>query len=238
MLTNWTPERIRRMQEADACTGFGRQMAALLRDDLPIGGTLCDLGCGLGLADLALARDMAEITCIDRSETAIEALRQEAAQRGIGNLQAVCADAEEAAGTYDAVTALFFGGAEVYDRFFPLARQVFLLAVNRSCIGTFGPEARKTAKNIDLAQVLADLDARGLSCTLRECSLEFGQPFRTLSDAADFLRDNTAPMDDAEVSDYLQTHLQETGREDFPYYLPHRKEFGLIIIRRDTYASP
>lgn len=56
-----------------------------------------------------------------------------------------------------------------------------------------------------------------------------GQPFRTLSDARRFFElyrqpDDTTPITDA----LLQTRLTATGREDFPFYLPQSRRFGLL----------
>ena len=59
--------------------------------------------------------------------------------------------------------------------------------------------------------------------------MDFPQPFRTLEDARRFFElyrqpDDTTPITDA----LLQTRLTATGREDFPFYLPQSRRFGLL----------
>ena len=60
-------------------------------------------------------------------------------------------------------------------------------------------------------------------------SLELGQPFRSLEDARIFFRrygwDDASPSDAA-----LCARLERTGRDDFPYYLRHAREVGILRL--------
>lgn len=54
---------------------------------------VCDVGCGTGEFALAFAAAGAEVTAIDRSETAIRRLGEWAREHGVNNLTPVCDDA-------------------------------------------------------------------------------------------------------------------------------------------------
>ena len=79
----WTPEMIRLMQNANARSEYHRQLAAILAPKLAGCRTLCDAGCGLGYLSLALAPYVRRVTAADRSEAALDVLRQNCAARGI-----------------------------------------------------------------------------------------------------------------------------------------------------------
>ena len=77
------------------------------------------------------------------------------------------------------------------------------------------------------------LTEQGLSFTLYEGALEYGQPLTSKEEGLRFLSAYARPgTPESALHDALQTRLVATGREDFPYYLPSLKEFGLYTIRR------
>ena len=61
---------------------------------------------------------------------------------------------------------------------------------------------------------------------------EFGQPFRSFADARRFYELYSKDSDRSVITDaFLREKLVETGEEDFPLYLPHRRNLALIKFR-------
>ena len=74
-----------------------------------------------------------------------------------------------------------------------------------------------------------ELRRRGLACTLRRFTLEFGQPFRSVEDAQAILRqysrDGTVP-----ARQELEARLEPSPWPDYPLYLPNPKPLCLLAI--------
>lgn len=79
------------------------------------------------------------------------------------------------------------------------------------------------------ADMEQELRRRGLTCTLRRFTLEFGQPFRSVEDALAFFRlysrDGTVP-----ARQELEARLQLSPWPDYPLYLPNPKPLCLLAI--------
>ena len=79
------------------------------------------------------------------------------------------------------------------------------------------------------ADMEQELRRRGLTCTLRRFTLEFGQPFRSVEDALAFFRlysrDGTAP-----ARQELEARLEPSPWPDYPLYLPNPKPLCLLAI--------
>lgn len=78
--------------------------------------------------------------------------------------------------------------------------------------------------------IAAVLDKAGCTYRLLQDTFEFGQPLRSQEDATDFLRCNAPAISDDELGAFLAKTLVATGRADFPFYLPNKKELGIFII--------
>ena len=228
----WNEESSRWLQNASDYTGYSRELSKLLLEYLPEGGTLCDMGCGNGLADFELAPHFREITCVDISVEAIAAVAGRAAELGIRNLTAVRADGQTFEGAWDCVISLFHGGQEAFDWYFRKAKDTLIIAVHSSRTGDLGPENRRPSRCSDAAGMADYLDGRGIHYSRRDAVLEYGQPLTGMEEARRFVAAYTLPMEADELTDYLARNLRETGREDFPYYLPKKRGMGLFVIRR------
>ncbi len=228
----WNEQSVRWFRSASEYTGYNRSLAALLLEYLPSGGTLCDMGCGCALIDFELAPHFQEITCVDIDPEAAAAVRRQAESRGISNLHAVHADGTTLDGHWDAVMALYHGGADAFDRYYEKAEQTLLLVTRRNRAGNFGPENRRIEKCTDIAGIAGYLNSRGIRYTLREAAIEFGQPFESMEDARLFIQAYAMPTGSEELDRYLERSLQSTGRTDYPYYLPKTRELGIFVIRR------
>lgn len=228
----WNEESDRWLQNASAYTGYNRELAKMLLEYLPTGGTLCDMGCGNGLVDFELAPYFRRITCVDISEEAVSAVSRRASELGVKNLTAVRADGETLEGTWDCVTALFHGGPEAFKWYFGKTGNTLLIAVHTNRTGELGPEQYRVRRCSDVASMVEYLNEKHIRYVLRETALEYGQPIKDLEEAKRFVQAYTLPMGADELTAYLNRNLRETGREDFPYYLPKKRRFGLFVIRR------
>lgn len=228
----WNRQTVDWFRRASEYTGYNRALGEILRTHISSGTTLCDVGCGAGLIDMELASHCRHITCVDIAPGAVEAVKEEAAARGIANLTALCQDGAELDGEWDTVLALFHGGSCGMGRYFPHARQQLILAVYDHPRGSFGPVHRKRVKHHGAAQVQASLDEMGVVYTVGHYALEYGQPLRSLEEAQTFVQAYCQPMEKWELEEYLHAHLRPTGRAEVPYYLPKTKEFSLFVVPR------
>lgn len=228
----WNDQSIRWFQNAAEYTGYNRALARLLLDYLPKGGTLCDMGCGTALTDFELAPYFQEITCVDISRKALAAVESEAQRRGITNITTLLSDGRKAEGSWDAVMALFHGGSDKVDAYLEKARDTLIFVTHASRVGTFSSEEHKVAKRYNVSNIQRHLEERELRFTVHEASLEYGQPLTDLEDARAFVKAYTNPMTEEETERYLSERLQTTGREDYPYYLYHRRKLGIFVIRK------
>lgn len=229
----WNEQSVQWFRDASEYTGYNRELAKILLKYIPLRTTLCDVGCGAGLIDFELAPFFHEITCVDIASPAIASIQDYALAHKISNVLPVCKDAEQMTGQWDTVIALFHGGPVCLTKYFPMAWDRLILATYLERKGEFGPKNKKVPKRFDVAEARMLLDGLGVNYTMETHSLEYGQPFRAYRDAACFVQAYSQPMTKEEMKEYLRDHLQETGREDFPYYLPKKKNFGLFVIRRD-----
>lgn len=229
----WNEQTVRWCRSASAYTGYYEKLAELLLRHIPCRDTLCDIGCGAGLIDLELSPHIGQITCVDISAEAVNAVEESVRQRGIGNVSAVCADALDLQGQWETVIALFFGGYDLVKKYLPLTKDRLILAVHEESRGSFGPAGRKAHKCSDVKTVQAFLKSQGICYHLERGALEYGQPFVDRAEAETFVKAYSTPMPQEELDAYLEAHLVHTGREDFPLYLPKLKRFGLFILRRD-----
>ena len=75
--------------------------------------------------------------------------------------------------------------------------------------------------------------AKKLKYSLELDSIEFGQPLRSQRDAELFVLQNAPKADAEEISNFLDKNLVSTRRDDFPLYLPNKKELGIFIINAE-----
>lgn len=234
MFFEWNEQTLAWLLDAADYTGYDRNMARLLRKSIPDGGTLCDMGCGMGLVDFELAAHLREVTCVDISPFAVEFISSRAREKGIGNLSALCMDGREVTGQWDTVMALFHGAVEtVCEKYLRLARDRLILVTHGSAVGSTGPKGYRVRKGCDVAGTAAWLDAGGYRYQLEEGELEFGQPHRSFEDAVDFVRAFSRSAPEETLREYVRSTVIETGREDFPLYSPKKRKFGIFAIRRE-----
>ena len=233
-MLNWDdPHTARWLRDAARYTGYNLRLSQMILRFSPDGGTLCSLGCGAGLTELELAPHFLRVTCVDRSAAAIAFLRAEAARRGAANLDCRVCDDHTLTGSWDTVLAILHGnGGSLAGEYLALARR-WLIAVTHAppAPGT-PPEKIRLHGDNNADTVAAALDGRGLDYTRRDCTLSHGQPFHSLDDARRFAEAYARPRPGQSPDAYLAEQLTETGRADFPYYLPKEKRFSIFVVEK------
>ena len=251
MFFKWIDRTFRWFREASEYTGYDREMAKLLKPYLEDCRTVLDIGCGMAFADFFLAPSFDEILCVDMSESVIQNVNERIIEKKIPNLYAICSDGmdkenivqqakdylskteyENDGKLADAVISLFHGGEEKNGlQYMTYARKKVIFVVHGSAIGMTGPEKYRVRKCMDVDYTRGWLDANHITYDFQDCLLEFGQPHRSFEEAVNFLKAYTkdeAPEE--ELVAYAKKTIVETGREDFPYYTPKKRHFGIFAI--------
>ena len=83
MRMNWNDTTIKSFVSASEYTGFHEELANQIRPYIKNSKTLCDIGCGLGLIDMHLSKDLDYITCVDINENAINYLEKSIKEKNI-----------------------------------------------------------------------------------------------------------------------------------------------------------
>lgn len=228
MMQDWLPETIALYRTAAAHSNYYRRLAERISAYLPPNAHVCDAGCGLGELSLALLPFCGRVTAVDRAAAPMEDLRCRAA--GLSRLEILQRDIFEnrPPKPYDAMVFCLFGGMEetlqiAADQcagpviLIKRANTAHRFSAGGSKLEHFTPEA-------------AEERLRRLNIPYRaeRFSLELGQPFRSLEEAERFFRlyNRGGDMTPEEV----RGRLQVSALPEFPYYLPNRKELGLLAF--------
>lgn len=223
MYFGWNEKTINWMQSASDFTGFHRHLCDFLEPLVSQDGTLCDIGCGIGLVDVELAGRWSglSITCLDPDAPALAALGEMAADRGVGNIKTVCARSEELSGEWDVILSVFYGSGEQCLSWLPhcKARLISVIAdENSPSFSVHRAPRRKTARRT--RELFSEA---GLRFSERRLALEYGQPFTDEQDARDFMSVYGVAED---------TEMIETRDEKFPLYLPKTKLFSIFTVEK------
>lgn len=235
MLLDWNKQTIRWFEAADEWTGYGENLAKLLKERILHAGTLLDIGCGMALPDFSLAKDMKSITCVDSDERVISYVQSRILKQGIANMEALTMMGQEVRGQWDTVMCIFHGGLDtILHHYLPLARDTLLVVVHAAKTGgNIAPEGYKVRKCSGIEETSAYFHNKGISFELFEGSLEYGQPLTSVEEGEAFLRTYSRRDTPAQaLQEELQARLVPTYNRQYPFYLPSRKEFGLYTIRR------
>lgn len=231
---HWTPDMIRFMDDASAYGDYHRRLAEMIRPFLGDGQHICDAGCGLGNLSLELSLFFEKITAIDIKSRPVDILRRHCTERGINNIDALEGDIRllPPEKPYDGMIFCFFGRSE---EILEIARQqcrgtVAVIKKNyiahRFSVGNYpsGPDGYSRMQTL--------LTDRQIPFECRTASLEFGQPFRCFDDIRVFYDCYSRDQDPSLLTDeFFRSRVTETGREDFPLYMPHQRQIGMICFQ-------
>lgn len=227
----WNEEMVRFMRTASEYGDYHRRLVQRMRPALHSADHICDAGCGLGYLSLALAPYVRRVTAADRSEAALDVLRQNCAARGIRNIDILSGELQPVplAAPYDAMVFCFFGCME----------EIAAVAKAQCCGTVFVFKKNYTSHRFSVGEYPAGWDSfragadwlteRGVPFEAETLEPEMGQPFRSMEEARQFFRLYSRDADKAAITDeFLRGRLAETGREDFPLYLPHKRQVGYL----------
>lgn len=233
MLFEWNEATMRWQLDAARYTDYPARMAELLLAQMPVRGTLCDIGCGMALVDLALAPQFSQITCVDINDTVLDFVRAHALAQDVGSISVRKCDGAALEGMWDTVLAQFQGDiASCCVPYLKKARDRLIYVTHATALGSTGPAAYRLAKCGAADKVSAWLDAQGWVYARQDGALEFGQPHRSFADAvaSTMAFCPAAPVD--AVRETVRQTAVETGREDFPLYTPKTRRFAIFNIPR------
>jgi SAM-dependent methyltransferase len=232
----WTQQRLEWLEAAIEYTGYYDKIASYILPRLSPADVLCEIGCGLAALSLALAPAVKEITAVDISPLAAARAETYIRKRRVSNIQVRAMDwtALPDDRAYDAVVFSYFGAVQKdWEKLRRICRK-YVVAVLPAGENSWGfslrlPDAERAAPKgrETVPSVQAFLDERGVSYSLTEQTLDFGQPFQSRADACDFLDHYYEAGGADEKQAYLDAHLTE---RDGVLYLPKQKKSGVFII--------
>ena len=231
---HWTPDMIRFMADASAYGDYHQRLAEMLQPYFDSAEHICDAGCGLGDLSIALAPSVSRITCVDIKPQAAAHLRANCAAKAITNIEVLEGDIHllPPRRLYDGMIFCFFGKSEeILEIADTQCRGTVAVikknySVHRFSVGKYptGPDG--------YSRMQALLTERQIPYESRTASLEFGQPFRCFEDIRAFYNCYSRDEDPNTLTDaFLRSRIIETGREDFPLYMPHQRQIGMICFQ-------
>jgi len=227
----WKQDMITFMRQASEFSDYNRQLMQKMLPWLTKDTHICDAGSGLGYLSLALSPYVKQVTAVERHPDAAAVLEENCQVLGVSNVISRCGAISEVLPEppYDAMVFCFFGGRrEVLE----LAKQqcagdVFVFTRNYDN-HRFSAGKHHTGYE-GFSQFADELASLGIPTHKETFALEFGQPFRNLEEAHRFFRLYSKDQSmDLLTDDFVRSRLTETGREDFPYYMPHQKQIGFL----------
>lgn len=222
----WTQESIAYMDDACRRTDFHRKLTAELQPYLRETDCVCDAGCGLGYLSLSLAPYVGAVTAVERDSQALAVLEREVKARGIANVTAVQDDvlAYRPDTRFDAMVFCFFGSIEeILAAAARCCRGTVLAVVRNDARHRFSGKSRGPGRH-SYETACRILTEKGINFTTRTASFAFDQPFRSLEAARRFFELYGGSED-------WRARLVETGNPEFPWRLPSRRDFGLIVFQ-------
>ena len=231
----WTRETVEFLQTAAERTDYYPRLAQLLARRLAGARCICDAGCGIGSLALELAGSFESVTAADRSPEAIAALRQSIREKGIGNIECLQADLMQNAPEeqYDAMVFCFFAKTETI---LPIAKRQCRgkLAIVKKNYDYHRFSLQKHPHSDETADACQKkLEALHIPFTREDHVLECGQPFESIERAMRFFEiyDRGEASDRTEQA--VRKQLIRTEDPAFPYYLPKKKEIGILLLNAE-----
>ena len=228
----WGSERIRFMVDACEYGQYHQQLINLLTPHLEGAERVCDVGCGLGYLSLELAKFVPHVTAVEVDEGAISVLRENCSAKGIDNIATLCEDALAMDESYQFDRMIFcvFGTVE---EVLSIAEKhctgdILMITRNEKHHRFSHEQEALRDRKYSFENKCYELRKRGIPFESKEFTLEFGQPFRNLEDAAAFYKLYSKSGNISEEG--LLARLEKTNRQDFPFYLPKKSNLGFIRI--------
>ena len=225
-MQRWGADAIRFMTDASEYGEYYRQLTAELLPYLPRNGHVCDAGCGLGYLAQEMSQYCANVTAIDRSEAATQAMKKRDLPQ---NMQVLCEDIFTLQEQFDAMVFCYFGRT---DEILSLAKKLCkgnILIVKRECAEHKFSIGEVTHRRHTVEDTIHTLENLGVPYVRKQISLEMGQPFRNIDDAMTFFRLYNKSDREVELQE-VSDRLISTENPEFPLYLPSQRNMELIVF--------
>lgn len=239
---DWTPQIVDFMVDATEQTDYFKKLAAIIREEVVLGGCICDAGCGLGQLSFELAPYVRYVDAVDRSLNAVALAGHEALFGGYGNVLVRYGDFDQQLFpvSYD---CMIFSLSASFDDAYAIAKRAGakrLVVVNkvhksieqdRSKTDILPYRRSNRPMVYDFSETVANLRHRGFAVRASRATLDFGQPLRSLEAAREFIllyRSDKYP--DGIEDDELEGLLDRRDSAEFPYYLPMTRHLAVFAL--------
>ena len=227
----WEKDMISFMCHASEYSDYNQRLTEKMKPWLSKNMHICDAGSGVGYLSLALAPYVNKVTAVERHPDAADVLTENCRLLKVPNVISRCGEVKEVIPEkpYDAIVFCFFGG-----------RQEILELAKKQCAGDvfvftrnyenhrFSAGKHRTRYD-GYPQFAEELAMLGIPAHQETFALEFGQPFRNLEEAHRFFWLYSKDQNKNVLTEtFIRSQLVETGRKDFPYYMPHEKHMGFL----------
>ncbi|MBP8639989.1 MAG: methyltransferase domain-containing protein [Oscillospiraceae bacterium] len=233
-LFEWTPEKT--LWYAAACEYSGndrnKKISEAILDVLPPHPNVCDIGCGIGAISMELAPKASKVTAIDIDADALKFLRKASLRRGINNIDLVHGDFNELSPPLIKTDCMVFCMIRV-ENLLEKAKlwtdRKIVIVTNPADYHSFSPKTKKN-ENARIESLNEYLKNSDFSFTKHMVSTSSGQPLRDFKDAISFSSSYASDKSLDEIVKMLNENLEETGRTDFPLYLPNNKNYLIFTV--------
>ena len=233
MMYLWQPQMIRFMRDASENCGYYAELARRIARHLPTEAHVCDAGCGLGYLSLELSKLCRHVSGVDIAPQALEVLRRNALRLCCSNISIIEGDIAQypPETPYDAMVYCFFGKTDEVLRITKKQCAGKAIFITRNWEKHRFTLADKPLEHNTLTTIRERLCSLGIRFTSEAFALEMGQPFRSLADAALFFRIYSRDADSQNITEEnILDRLIRQPSEKFPYYLPCKKDLGMILL--------
>ena len=233
-LFEWTPEMI--SWYADSCeyskNDRNKKIAEAVIDVLPPHPYVCDIGCGIGTVSLELTKRASRVTAIDINRDALNFLRETALRRGLDNLEIIegnFADLEPPLTKADCVVFCMVRVDDLIEKARLWTAGKIIIVTNPADYHSFSPKTKKNEKE-RIEKLRIYLKENRLSYSENLISTSSGQPFRNFDSAVSFVSSYDRERSLNDIRNMLGECLEDTGRTDFPFYLPNNKDYLIFTV--------
>lgn len=231
MMQRWEPDMVRFMRDASEYGSYNRALADYIACRIPQRSHVCDAGCGLGYLSLEMAKRVQRVTAVDINADALCVLKENCLRQHADHIDIRCGDIEllTPEKPYDAMVFCFFGSIS----------EVLHIAQKQCCADVFMISRNYSRHRFSVGEHCVSYGGYKEACRRlskiqipferQEMSLDLGQPFANLDDARLFFQLYSKDKDHSGITDdFLWSKLKKVDHVDFPLYMPHMREVGIV----------
>ncbi len=240
---NWTGQSIKWYLESERTTDFYKRSLEILGPYMKDCNSLFDIGCGIGSFALEFAKRGFDVTAIDKSNMAIEVLRERIRAMELDSIEAqpIAFEDFKFNSSYDIILLSYMAGlvdeANImkvlqYTRQLVVAILPFDDIKNDFYIRELYYKLGISTLNLkqpNYQEIVDILDRKHIKYDLRIFKAEFGQPFENIYEAMFFIYHyfNLPKERWKDVRDWLNKKLI---KKDASLYLPSVRKSAMVII--------